>query len=537
MKPDPHVAPAAAIPRRAVFGLLVFAALALYAAGLTRDLTEPWVGMHDWNGAFFSQLARNFLRYPFETHAGMPIVHTGATPPTSDTGAIYATHPPGLVALVAGGFLLLGESAAAARLLPIVCSLLSLVLLIHLVARGFGRLPAIAAGVLYAVMPMSVYFGRMVNHEPVVTLCILGAAAAWTALPVARRRRRNLVALLAALTGMIWVDWSGVLFAAVFAVVALWQGRRDRAQRREARLIAAWVAAMSLAMVAHLVYAGLDGRWLDLHAIFTSRSVETGGAGAQRETSVPGGPATYFIENVTWPIAALAAVGLIVQVRRRIRPARAAPPHADRAGLCIAIIAATALIWTLVFWRQYIRHNYWLFYAGPPVAAWAGLGVSGLSQMIGGARTGAGRWTLYACLSICCAIGLRGVDDYFLRRGFLEDEIRGWIGIRERTRPDERVLLLRNPYRVEQRGGYTFRNIVPPQIAWYLDRPIDVAASIDDVVARHRSVGAFVLPVQDAVRFGPVLQPLRALGRDEQVGSLVMFDFDAAEPRPTPAPP
>ena len=61
------------VKKRNCFVAAIALLCGMYAYGLTRDINEPWVGWHDWNGAFFSQLARNFLRYPFDVHRGMPI--------------------------------------------------------------------------------------------------------------------------------------------------------------------------------------------------------------------------------------------------------------------------------------------------------------------------------------------------------------------------------------------------------------------------------------------------------------------------------
>ena len=134
--------------RTVPFGLCVLAVLALYAAGLSRDLTEPWVGMHDWNGAFYSQLARNLLRYPWSEHHGVPIVAVGESLPPADERSFYATHPPGLVWLVAGAFAMGGEAESVARMVPIVASLASLLLLVPLVAAGRDRETAVVVGLI-----------------------------------------------------------------------------------------------------------------------------------------------------------------------------------------------------------------------------------------------------------------------------------------------------------------------------------------------------------------------------------------------------
>src|SRR5690606_8462102 len=116
---------------------------------------------------FFSQLARNFLRYPFDIHHGMPIVAAGEAVPPPDARSLYATHPPALVWLVAGVFQAFGATEWVARLVPITFSLAAFGLLLWLITTAWGPWTAAMAGLFYAVMPMSVYYGRMVDHEAV----------------------------------------------------------------------------------------------------------------------------------------------------------------------------------------------------------------------------------------------------------------------------------------------------------------------------------------------------------------------------------
>jgi hypothetical protein len=46
--------------------LIVLAVLFLMSAGIVSyKLTDPWTGHHDYNGAFYSLPARNYLRYGY----------------------------------------------------------------------------------------------------------------------------------------------------------------------------------------------------------------------------------------------------------------------------------------------------------------------------------------------------------------------------------------------------------------------------------------------------------------------------------------
>src|SRR5690606_4064857 len=133
--------------RGARWFMVVMALLCLlYLYGLTREIAEPWVGRHDWNGAFFSQLARNFLRYPFDIHHGMPIVAAGEAVPALDARSVYDTQAAALVWLVAGVFQAFGATEWVARLVPITFSLAAYGLLLWLITTAWGPWTAAMAG-------------------------------------------------------------------------------------------------------------------------------------------------------------------------------------------------------------------------------------------------------------------------------------------------------------------------------------------------------------------------------------------------------
>ncbi|MFQ5424589.1 MAG: ArnT family glycosyltransferase [Phycisphaerae bacterium] len=511
------------------FSICVLIVLAVYGAGLSRDMSEPWVGMHDWNGAFFSQLARNFLRYPSSIHHGMPVVAVGEAVPPPAERSIYATHPPGLVWLLAAAFGLVGEAEWVARLVPVVASLATLWLLVWLVSCSRGRQPSVLAGLIYATMPMAVYFGRMVDHEALCLFGMMAALASWRCYACGRAgptsRRWAATGWMAAITFAIWIDWAGVVFAGVFCVFTLLQRRARLIRQRQ--LILAWAvpAIAGTAMVLYLVQAGLAGRWADLVAIFLTRTTEVQGGEFAKDLSSGGGPLDYTLDNLTWPVIVLAVGGLAASLRRgRDQKSRAG---ASRPFLEDGLwtIGVTGMLWVAVFWRQFERHNYWLFYCGPTMAIYAGIAVDRLRRLAA-LSTRAGDVLCVIVLLAVVGWGLRTTDAYFQRRSYPQEDVIAWREIHDRrTRSGDRVLLYRNPVRVEQRGGYRFRNLVPPQMAYYLDQPFDVTADLEDLERVAPDQAVFIIPLADAARTGGRLDRLRHRWKASIVGSQMVFDL------------
>lgn len=487
------------------WGLCVALLLAVYAAGLTHDLSKPWTGMHDWNGAFFSQLARNLLRYPVSVHHGMGVIAVGEPVPPPEERSIYASHPPALIWLVALAFRLLGESECVARLVPVLASLGSLALLIHLVRRAWGPETALLTGLLYAVMPMTVYFGRMVDHEPVCLFCMLAALACWqiATANLDVSRRQVLFARLGwvvAMFGAIWVDWPGVLFAGLFAIHVLLQFGRGRISLDIVLMGVGMPLLLLAGMFTHLVYGGLEGRWGDVLAIFQSRAVAK-----KVEVEAPFVVWQHTVGNVTWPMLLLAGAGFIRfltrdrRQREGIHSCAGAPVHTQKVEASW-VLPATGILWVCVFWRQYEIHNYWMFYLGLPIAVLAADTVlavrDGLLQL--GSRLCCG--TFYVLLGAVVAFALRGTDDYFARPSrpsFACETATALLRVQQATAADDRVLLYEDIVFDEVNGGYHLRNLLPPQYAYYLDRAFDVERDLEVVARRPPGYAVFVMPMKD----------------------------------------
>lgn len=402
----------------------------------------------------------------------MPLVAVGAEAPAAER-SIYATHPAGLVWVLAATFATIGESEAAARLTAVSASLLALALWVRIVCRAGGREVGMLCGLIYAIMPMSVYFGRMVNHEAYCLLGMLLSLMCWQDLVErgrsARDRRIALAGCIAGLWLGMMIDWIGVLYAGLFCLHAL----RRRRQVGDGVVVATWAASglCVAGILAHIVYGGLEGRWGDLVAIFTARS-----ATYEREI------ASLFwhntVDNLTLPVMVLAAVGLLISglVHRRTRPAGGSvTDEASSGGIDGGwVLLVSGLAWLVIFRRQYQIHHYWLFYLGPIIALWAAAGVLAIRDAL--RRFGPVVSNGVACAAVLMALlaGQRGVDEFFARRQCPMEFIEACRAMHSATPPGERVVLQGDPIVTERFGSYVFRNITPPQLAYYLDRPFDV---------------------------------------------------------------
>ena len=180
-----------------------------------RGLNRPWVEEDNWYGAVYAQAAHNNLRAGLHA-AGVPAtLYFGPLPIPPD--AYYVHHPTLLPVLVTASFKIFGEAEWSTRLVPVLASLASVVVLWLLLRGVAGPRAATLGAAVFAAVPMELHYGDMVDFEPVLTLWML-------ALLLCIRHWENhggprwaaAGAIFAALA--LWTDWPGYLLVLSIAV-------------------------------------------------------------------------------------------------------------------------------------------------------------------------------------------------------------------------------------------------------------------------------------------------------------------------------
>lgn len=144
-----------------------FILIILIAAGglLAYNIDKPFWGHHDWNGVYWGNVARNYVRYGLSTKLGM-VTSVGEVTP-KEFG--YNFHFSPLYPLTLAVFYkVLGVGEVSARTLAVIFSLGTLGVFYLLVARFFSKSVAISALLFWIVTPMFIYFGKMPVHDVMV---------------------------------------------------------------------------------------------------------------------------------------------------------------------------------------------------------------------------------------------------------------------------------------------------------------------------------------------------------------------------------
>lgn len=210
------------------------AVLIIGALMLSRHLTGPFTGKHEFNSAMYSIFGRNHLRYGLAYTKGFCTWGEGPTPPAEPHR--YLNHPPLIAAWSAGAFALFGVHEWAARLVAIAATLGGAALLMRIVSRLIAPAVGVLAGVFYVTLPITTYFGQMLDHVAFVqffSLLMMHGYLLWSGGygHDSRRRRGALWYTLGAVLG-IGTGWGTVFMAGLLVLLEIGRRVSGRMRRR-----------------------------------------------------------------------------------------------------------------------------------------------------------------------------------------------------------------------------------------------------------------------------------------------------------------
>ena len=325
-------------------------------AGFINQLVKPFIGHHDWNGGFYSQIARNYL------NLGLVITKLGQF-----TGGGYYTHYPPLFPLtLALAFKLFGVSDLVARVVPAVFTLGYLILLVVIARKlKFSRLGSLAA-LAVAASPMVRYFSLMPSQEAMIVFFSFLSLNFYLDLGK-QPNRPNLIKFLiaTALNGL--TGWAGYfLYPFIFLHAAIFKPRLKRAA---ALSLGVLVATFALHLIHVFWLTGsftggglLEALLLRLNLTSTLDSVDPRSA----SFTLKG----YLIQEVRWLTVyytrILAAAGLIFLLAqlKNLKRLTALTPQAS----IILVLFLFGLAYPVIFSNVVYIHEYFNIFLLPFLA-------------------------------------------------------------------------------------------------------------------------------------------------------------------------
>ena len=471
------------------WAFLFVAVLVWLAAVLLADIDRPWIGAIDYNGAVWSQSAHNILRAGLtETLGASSGFYFGPLP--IPAWGYYLHHPPLLHLAITALFAVFGEHEWVARLLPIGCSLTSVVLLWLLVRSCVGTRTATLSAAVFACLPMALRYGQMVNFEPCVLMLILGALLCLRYWTVSGKAKWKHAALGLVLIGL-WVDWAMYIF--VVSLCVCWLSRsRDTKRFAKVLLIAALVSAACYFIRIRLVR---PDAWQNLaHTLVVRLGYDSGDQFTELQwlTRVLGSLVVHFLP-LGW---ILAAVGALAAFRARRYDENLL--WLFRACVCVCVMGA---LFVGVFQNDSYIHQYLSFYLLAPVAIMAGIALDRLIKFFQVNFTPS-KFALLGELLVCAIIVAMGTHGIFQTRE-LQQQFR--ILDHRTSEPPNLIPELGTAIRKDfPPGTRVLCNFLPqygPQLAYYAQR--EILNNLWDYGSWRRYLNDSGKPVGGVVWMGP----------------------------------
>jgi 4-amino-4-deoxy-L-arabinose transferase-like glycosyltransferase len=370
------------------------------------------------------------------------VVSTGETP--TEERLYYLTHPPLIGLAVSVSFRLFGEHEWAARLVPFLFGLGSLLLIVRIGSRLWSREVGLLAGAIFAFVPMEVVYSSHVDPQgtPVTFFSL--------ALLLAYLERRPALAAAALILGSGF-DWPVHYMAGLIAFHALVFSRE---RRRWAILLPAGsiILALGFLLYARTVAPRPEQHYLGSTPwesfLFWSGIEVTRGHIPVHRMEAPGAArwisreAAYFRELFGVPLGLLALLGFTTSRRRG-------------SSVYLALLSIWGALHVLLFPMGAFVHDYWMVYLSPGLALAGALGVLAIADWV--VRRDASSRLRIAFLAGTGAVLAVGLLLQGLSRHEASDAPSLGKKLREISAPDEVILSL---------------TPVDPRDAYYSDRVI-----------------------------------------------------------------
>lgn len=330
---------------------------------LSIHMTDPWQYLHDDNGAWFTSIARTHLARGLGETKGQDFFLA------RDGNELkpYLHHPPFIGLYLAGFFQLTQASTPfCARLAVGVLHVLSFFVFILIARWFFGKasLATFWAIFVYACVPMSVFFGKMPNHEvPGLLFLLIGIYASLRATAGPAPDGGWLAASLVSWLLVCFTSWHAALCALIFVILV--------STTRESRGRRVYLPASCAVIFLGLLLVGLQILWANHWALHPSQSqslthwfsTSADKSWARDYFGNLGHAATHgrrFFAVIPWALCIVWITGVSARALRRDKVA-------DPEILTVAL-GLGSLLYCICFARAVRIHAYQQFYLLPFVA-------------------------------------------------------------------------------------------------------------------------------------------------------------------------
>lgn len=316
-----------------------------------QNLAKPFWGEHDWNGARYGNIARNYLRYSLVATKLGQVENSGRV--SSSEFEYYTHYPPLLPLLITASYKIFGVYEWSTRLIPTIATSASLVFIFLIGSHIWDIKRGMLASLLAMITPMSLYFGKNPVHEPMVLLFIL--LSFWGYLKSGQSKQKiykvvfTLGLILAELTA-----WAGYFLIPSITVVLILRKDKDGLKK----IIPYWILSASL-FSAHFIHIAILTGSVSGGSLFESLMQRTG---ISKDIQPEGfNLLGYLLKLRLWFSTlftiTLTLLAILWMVVRKIGLRNNDWP--------IAVLGILGFMYAIVFTNSVFIHNYLIFYFLP----------------------------------------------------------------------------------------------------------------------------------------------------------------------------
>lgn len=249
--------------KKKLFSALFLIISVIFLLFLLYGSTLPYVGYNSWNLNAYSLIAHNYNQFGFLETRLAPII--SVTRDISSSTSYYLNHPPLLSVFIALVFRVLGESFLTGRLVNIVATFLSGILLFAIGRHMRGQKYGLIVFTVAASLPAMTIFGKMIGQE---SLLMFFALFTIYSLLIYEKKRNNGYLLLSVVSTILGVltDWAMVYFSIIFSLYFL-----HRKQKRGAVFLL--VAGIGTSLCYLYYVNSIHGSITFLYEGFLNRSI------------------------------------------------------------------------------------------------------------------------------------------------------------------------------------------------------------------------------------------------------------------------
>jgi hypothetical protein len=459
-------------------GLLVI----LLASILARDIDRPFYGLHSWQEAAAAWRARCYLKYDLGYTKGLALWEVGDPPSENPNRSL--DHPQLGLFMPALDLAIFGINERGVRIGGIIRAVLSLLIFLRILRGLVEDKTALLAGLLFVIFPITGYFGVR-GWVMVVSLLaiwyylvIIGAIKNG---PEPKTYRKWILAVLLFLA--LQLKWEGFFYAFAIGVHYVFRCIHRRQFPEKALLAVLIIAPLSsLALDFAILASGHGWDWEKVWALYQWRAAK-----GEMPEFVWG---LWFakiwefaVTNFTLPVL-ITAIAYLTFGQLFVFTAdttKKAPVTVERRFPQFWLFLMPALFQLFILKGTLWKHQFWESPLVPFIAVATALGIMLLADFLAKINRWVARAAVVLLVGIIFISCTMGLNYYYSIRWQSPRKIEMFKDLNQMIPPDKALLSFEDfvVYQHPVKGPH-YR----PEIAWYLDRKIVVAKTMEEITKK-----------------------------------------------------